>query len=193
MDFLDLSHKFEQLAKDSQEILNDALDGSLNNLYADYMDRIFNKNLKSDSTPIGKYSTKPILVGAKSFRNKGQADKFFDSEEAFTDDTQGFRTLKSKKKAYLLIGGYSKLRQIQGMPTDTVDLQYKAHLKQSINPKVTNERHAIVTNDTDNFKKMIGNDKRFGTISFLTKDERENFFKDVNRIFLDLTAKRLTA
>lgn len=93
--------------------------------------RIYDEHKNADGKSLGKYSTKPALIGAKSFRNKTQADKFFNSDEAFTDDTQGFRTLSNKKKAYLLPGGYKKLRSIQGMPSEEINLQYSSDLKKN--------------------------------------------------------------
>lgn len=184
MDLIEFSKKMQNMAA-NKEALVEAFEGGLNNMYASYMDRIFIKHLKSDGSKIGNYSTKPILVGAKSFRNKGQASTFFEGEEAYTDDTQGFRTLKNKKKAYLLPGGYKKLRELQGMPTTEVNLQYRSELLQSINPKFTENRFVIATIDSDNFKKMIGNDERFGSISFTTKEEKEQLFLDIERLYIE--------
>ena len=48
-------------------------------------------------------------------------------------------TLKNGKKAYLLPGGYSKLRQIQGMQSENITLRYTTELQQN-GPIVTGKQ-----------------------------------------------------
>ena len=151
-----------------------ALDGALNNLYGDIVERIFNERKDAQNTSLGQYSTKPTLIGAKSFRNQGQANTFFNGQEAFTDDTQGFRTLKSGKKAYLLIGGYRKLREMQGLPVGEIDLQYRSELIKAIQPDVENGRYLIKFVDEKNELKARGFEKRKNKQVFYASEAEAN-------------------
>jgi hypothetical protein len=154
-----------------------ALDGALNNLYGDMMERIFNDKRDAFGNSLGEYSTKPTLIGAKSFRNKGNADKFFNSEEAFSDDTQGFRTLSSGKKAYLLLGGYKKLREMQGLQGGEIDLQYNSVLIKSIVPSVEGGKWVIEFLDDKNRDKGRGFEKRRAKqVFFASEAETERVF-----------------
>lgn len=154
-----------------------SLDGALNNLYGDMMERIFNERKDAFGNSLGGYSTSPILIGAKSFRNKGNSDKFFNSEEAFSDDTQGFRTLSNGKKAYLLIGGYKKLREIQGLQSAEIDLQYNSELIKSIVPNVENGRWVIEFLNEENKDKARGFEfRKKKQVFYASDDEAEKAF-----------------
>ena len=176
------------------------MDGALNNLYGEFMERIFNDKKDANESSLGQYSTKPTLIGAKSFRNKGDADRFFKEIKAFNEEiggneeinsTQGFRTLKKGKskgkKAYLLPGGYKRLREIQGLQVGEIDLQYRKYLLKSIVPSVENGKFTIEIISEKEFKKARGFEERKGkSVFFASEKESENAFKYIeDNLFKD--------
>jgi len=174
------------------------MDGALNNLYGEFMERIFNDRKDANESSLGQYSTKPTLIGAKSFRNKGESDRFFKEVKQFSEEvgnndeikkTQGFRTLKNKKRAYLLPGGYHRLREIQGLQVGEIDLQYRKELLKSIAPNVEAGRFTIEITSEKELKKARGFEKRKGKSVFFASEKEvenafnyisENLFKDGN-------------
>ena len=79
--------------------------------------------------------TKPTLIGAKSFINKGGANTFFEAQKK-KEDVKWLTVKVGKTKSknahlYLLDGGYKELRQIQGRQTAEIDLQYSFELAKS--------------------------------------------------------------
>jgi hypothetical protein len=90
------------------------MDGALNNLYGEFMERIFNDKKDANESSLGQYSTKPTLIGAKSFRNKGESDRFFKSQTKDENSKSNWRTLKNGKKAFILNGGYKELGVFKG-------------------------------------------------------------------------------
>ena len=68
------------------------MDGALNNLYGEFMERIFNDRKDANDSSLGQYSTKPTLIGAKSFRKKGESDRFFKSKTKDENSKSNWRT-----------------------------------------------------------------------------------------------------
>lgn len=78
-------------------------------------DRVVNKGISPDGSAYNPYSTKPILVGAKSFRTKAAADSIFGSKTK--RKAADWRTITRGGTNYRLIllpGGYKRIRQIEG-------------------------------------------------------------------------------
>lgn len=91
-------------------------------LYAENWDRITQgKNVNENS--IGKYSTKDSLVGAKSFINKGAAEKFFKQKDLEWRTLGGKKSGKKTRRLAIMVGGYEQLRRLQNRPTNVVNLQ----------------------------------------------------------------------
>ena len=57
-------------------LLADAFEGAILNLKTDINSRIFGEHEDIYGNKLGQYSTKPTLIGAKSFINKGGANTF---------------------------------------------------------------------------------------------------------------------
>lgn len=94
-----------------------------------FKDRIFVRGLDSNGRKIGSYSTKDMLIGAGSFRNKTQANKFLGVKK---NRKKLSWVTKNNKRLAVLEGGYKKLRGLQGLRTSSVDLQYRGDLFMSI-------------------------------------------------------------
>jgi len=78
--------------------------------------RVYSDGVKVDGNQIGQYSTKETLVGASSFRKKSSAEKVFKQKE------QKWVTVGGKH-LMVLVGGYKKIREIDGDQTDKVVLK----------------------------------------------------------------------
>jgi len=81
--------------------------------------RIHNEGKNVRETQIGKYSTKPTLIGAKSFRKKSTANKIFGSKKKRSE--LKWRKVKGKSLA-ILPGGYKQIRALDGDKTSFVNL-----------------------------------------------------------------------
>lgn len=149
--------KLARILSNLDSAIDKAVEDATRNLAAEAEFRIFDKGLDAKENQIGQYSTKPLLIGAKSFKDKSWANQFFNSEEAFTDDTQGFRKVRGKT-LYLLPGGYRKFRSLNGLRNGFVDLTFSANLKKTI---VHNE-HQVYFKNEYGVKVSGGNEKRFG-------------------------------
>lgn len=91
---------------------------------AEVMYRVFNTGRATNARSIGNYSTKPTLVGAKSFVNKTAWNR------VFKDKNLRWVT-KGKKRLKLLPGGYRMIRSIEGKEVAYVNLQRTGKLKSS--------------------------------------------------------------
>ena len=170
-------NEIKVIVESIDENLIRVMDGALNNLYGEFMERIFKERKDANENSLGQYSTRPLLIGEKSFRNKGESDRFFKSKTKDENSTSNFRTLKNGKVAYLLDGGYKELRSIQGLQVGEIDLQYRKELLKSIVPSMENGRFTIEVISENELKKARGFEKRKGkSVFFATEKEAENAF-----------------
>ena len=138
--------------------------------FVEYVSRIFNEGKASDKTPIGQYSTKPMLVGAKSFMNKTKANAFFSSEKAKNKknkDDSGWRTIKTEQgfeRLKLIEGGYKEFRALNGLQTSEVDLTFRGDLFRSV--KLDVKRFAIGFNSILQKAKADYLEKHFKKVIF---------------------------
>lgn len=88
-------------------------------LYASITRRIHNDGDDVDGNPIGSYSTKPTLVGAKSFVNSTAANKMFGSKAK--RKALDWVTYRNRHLA-VLQGGYKQIRSLEGKDTANVNL-----------------------------------------------------------------------
>lgn len=138
--------------------------------FGEYVSRIFNEGKASDKTPIGQYSTKPMLVGAKSFMNKTKANAFFSSEKAKNKKNKGdsgWRTIKTEKgfeRLKLIEGGYKEFRALNGLQTSEVDLTFRGDLFRSV--KLDVKRFAIGFNSILQKAKADYLEKHFKKVIF---------------------------
>jgi hypothetical protein len=147
-----------------------------------YKARIFNRGLDSNGRKIGNYSTRPMLIGAKSFRTKTQAGKVLGSKK----NRRKLDWVKVKgRNLAVLEGGYKELREEQGLRT----------LFRSIQKGRTPTGDNVIgfTGKEDDLQrvKAEANEKRFNTDIFsLSKTEVRALDKAVLRE-LDVILKKL--
>lgn len=109
-------------------LVADSFESATINLLTDIKTRVFGEHEDTTGNKLGQYSTKPTLIGAKSFINKGGANTFFESQKK--KETGQWRTVNGKH-LFVLDGGYKELRSIQGRQTAEIDLQYSFELAKS--------------------------------------------------------------
>lgn len=163
--------------------------------------RIFNEHKTATGASLGQYSTKPMLVGAKSFVGKSFANTFFSSVkgaekkakgEGFNSNWKTVKVGKSKSKnahLYLLLGGYKELRAIQGRDVGEVNLQYSFELaKDGTEVVVNGEDYLIKFKNQKSIDKGRGFEERKGLKVFSpSKDESNEAFEFIgNRIITEL-------
>ena len=112
---LDISTKLKRLTpvlhdKCTREIATDLMFANKRRVYTEGED--------VDGGKIGKYSTKPTLVGAKSFIKKASVNKVFGKGK---NKKLQWRTVNGHRLA-ILPGGYKQIRQIEGFETAHVNL-----------------------------------------------------------------------
>jgi hypothetical protein len=107
-------------------------------IYANNIRRIHNKGLAVNESRIGNYSTKPTLIGAKSFTTKAAANKAFAlikrEQKAASKNVKGaskWVTVKGKHLAELS-GGYKQIRQLEGKATSVVNLNRTGTLQDDL-------------------------------------------------------------
>lgn len=128
------------------------------------IERIFEDGLDSKDSVIGSYSTKPmyapkgIFVKASAFKPKGKKS--------------------SKNKTMLLEGGYKQFREIQGRPTDKVNLDLSSDLRSSIQLVSDDNTVVIGISNKVNSNKARGNEKRFKKRIFSPSPNDIEYFKE---------------
>lgn len=202
-----LSNAAERLIKLGEalpELIDESFKVGLVNFHANMKNRIFTLNKDINGNPLGSYSDKTTLIGASSFRNKTQANAFFSKEkkaqkarkkEADTfenvDDDSGWRTVEGNA-LLLLPGGYKELRRMQGMKSDTVNLQYTGELNKSGTKIKTGKNlyQVVFTNELSK-DKARGFEKKHGgaqgRVFGASDKEADQIVEDINNHF----AKRL--
>jgi hypothetical protein len=108
------------------DLVGESFELATRNLETDIKQRVFTEHEDINNSKLGQYSTVPTLIGAKSFINKGGANTFFTAEKKKKPKGQ-WRTVKGKH-LFVLDGGYKELRQVQGLQTSEVNLQYSGEL-----------------------------------------------------------------
>lgn len=161
--------KIDQMMYTLQSEFAKAEEVAIRTMLAYYIQRVFNNGLASDGGKIGDYSTKPMFTGSKNFRTAGKADAFFDE-----DDVE-FRTIKTKKgqKALALVkGGYKEFRELNGLRSDTVDLQFSGSLFESIIVGTYGDNFVLGFNNVEKAKIAAHLEAKYGKkIFYPTKEE----------------------
>lgn len=160
----DLAIRIENSVAKIPQIIANAEVLAINDILGSMSRRIFNEGGKTDGSRIGQYSSKNTLLGAKSFRNKGAADSFF----ANSSELQWVR-FKGRSLA-VLPGGYKRLREIQGLETGFVNLQYTGKLSATLDIGTINDNPAIGLTTEKSADIVEGLEKKYGVI-FIPQDE----------------------
>jgi len=146
--------------------------------------RIFNKGLKTDGTPIGRYddTNKQTFLTKRaeaSLTKKQRADLAKKRLKIGKNNQQDFDGLT-----------YKELRKLKGLQTDYVDLQFNGDLFNSVNVGNFNGRPAIGIVGEKQSKIAGYHDDKYGVIFTASKEEkriaaesaRDYLFKELKRI-----------
>lgn len=186
--------KLDRILKDL-ETNNTPFRKAVQSTHVKRITRIFDRGEKVDGSPIGQYSVKPMLVGGKTFFQKGAADKFFKSDPEW-------RTIKRGGKNYrlaILSGGYREFRTLHHRPVNfinlglTYDLKFdlsnstsrKVNMPDKISPHEYQER----LKREKNVEKAEGLEDRFGDIFGVQQKERDDFKRIVQVELTNLMSK----
>jgi hypothetical protein len=152
-------------------LIADTFESATLNLLTDIKTRVFGEHEDTSGGKLGQYSTKPTLIGAKSFINKGGANTFFEAQKKKEDGK--WRTVKGKH-LFVLDGGYKELRQIQGRQTAEIDLQYSFELaKSGLTTKIGSGVYQVKFANLLSQNKGRGFEKRRGKKVFYASNEEQ--------------------
>ena len=169
-------------------LVADSFEGAILNLKTDINSRIFGEHEDIYGNKLGQYSTKPTLIGAKSFVAKPSvASTFFNSLKK--EEPSKWRTVKvGKTKSknahlYLLDGGYKELRQLQDRQTAEIDLQYTFELaKSGLTTNINGNVYQVKFSNLLAQKKGRGFEKRKGKkVFYASTKEQKNAYAFVAR------------
>lgn len=164
---------------------NDIIIVVLKDVEGAYKQRIFNNGLATNLTPIGKYSTKDMLIGASTFdrdkvpKDSPNANTFFGTKKKRSK--LEWVTVKGRRLA-VLKGGYAKFRRLFGRKTDKVDLEFTSEMRKSI--QIGTNAGTPVLGFVDDFQKLKseGNEKRFKKKIFtVSKTEEDIIDQSIDR------------
>lgn len=135
--------------------------------------RVANEGVNAQGESFGEYSTKPMLVGKKSFRNKSGANEFMGSKTKRR--ALEWRTIKRNGKIYRLAiipGGYKQVREMSKLQVKHIDFSFTGRMMKNIAVVKHDRTHALIApKSEDNKKKLVGNSERFGRILELSQSE----------------------
>lgn len=167
--------------------------------YIKIRDRVIKTGINAKGAKFKPYSTKSMLIGAKSFRNEKYANQFLGSKQKRSQFD--WKTLKGSSgfAAYLaassgesrgegvrlavLPGGYAQLRRMQGMQADHVDFMVNGRMWSNISLISSTADHSqgiaiIGAKEEKEKQKLAGNTARKGDILDLSKKEIDELIKD---------------
>lgn len=156
-----------------QEVINKTKDKAIeriivppaNKMLATIRNRIQVDGERTDGRKIGSYSTEPIYVSADDFDKKSafkpgvkahvetsQKIKLVAKTNTFKGGKVTQQVVKQKMKTMYLVDGYKELRDIQGKPTDKINLTYRGDLINSYQQQVVN--NAVVQGLVSEFEAL---------------------------------------
>ena len=148
----------------------------------------------ADGGSFPAYSTKPMLVGAKSFPTKEAQNKVFGKQKNKALNWVTIGEGEGAKRLAILQGGYRQWRGIMGVQVNHVDFMVSGRMWANINVISTPSDHssgmAVIGAKEDRQKqKLAGNTARKGDILDLSKEELnsiESLYEvDLLKIFKD--------
>lgn len=172
--FLELSKELQGFASDlSGEEHGNIMVKLANDALALVKQRVQETGKGVDGESFKPYSTKPTLIGRKTFIQQGAANSLLGSKEK--RKKLDWRTVDGHKLA-ILEGGYKKIREIQGRQTAFVDFTLTGRMFGNI--KLISDRSELnsgiaVIKATEDIqqKKLEGNTEKRGEILGLSKKE----------------------
>ena len=167
--FQAVTERLNEIAKTLDEQVPDvALVQSFNELQAEYLQRVFVDGVQSDGSKIGSYSARPNYFGSKAFIQQSKFKPIGKNGET------KFKTVTKPRKSMYLKNGYKELRDIQGRPVNTINLDYTGSLKRAYRVFKFGDSVLFGQNDSEEHKKIEGLTERFGEFQELTQTEVDN-------------------
>lgn len=177
------TERLQDLAKQgSERAIESVVIPAANELLANIKNRIIDEGKKSDGSKIGNYSTKPAYFEKEQFIQKS---KF--KPKGKTGETK-FKSGAFHKSMYLE-QGYKELRNIQGRPTDKINEFYTGSTMNSYQLQAIQNAVLLGLTNEKSAKIRQGQEGRFGKIFYATKEEIENYNKEVSKYSEDLVLK----
>lgn len=166
MAFEQLSERLNEIAKKLDEAVPEvALVQSFVELQGDFLQRVFVDGTATDGSKIGQYSTKEEYFSKSQFVKTGAFKPI-----GKNGDTK-FKTVTRPRKSMYLKQGYKEFRDIQGRPTNTVNLDLSGSLKRAYRVFKFGDSVLFGQNDEFEHKKIEGLTDRFGEWQGLTQEE----------------------
>ena len=181
---------FGKVAKDLQSNHNGEIMAKLGISALTFIkERVIEKGINAKGAKFAPYSTKPMLVGCKSFIKKSVCETLLGSKPK--RKKLEWRTVNEHRLA-ILPGGYKKLRELQGRQADHVDFSMTNDMWNDVNvvSKPSDHKNGVAiisTKKESEQKKLAGNTKRRGDILDLSTKEIDDlkltYNLDVLQIF----------
>lgn len=185
MDINELNQKLDSLVEDVNQNMGNTMVQIGSEALIYIRDRVMNSGINAEGQKYEPYSTKPMLVGCKGFKNKANCSRVFGKKK--NKDLKWVtldRTNNEGKKIRLAVldGGYKEFRQLNDLQTGFVDFSFSGRMWANIKIKSDQSEHSNgvvrigATTDEDN-KKLEGNTRRKGDILKLSANEIESIRK----------------
>lgn len=138
------------------------------NVEANIKRRVFNDGLATDGGKIGDYSTTPIYVNNDGYT--GLPNRF---KPVGKNSSGNFKNGNPRKSKYYS-GGYKAFRNDVGRQTSYVDLELTSAMRLAFVTGRTSRGFAVGFINTEQSKKAVGNEKRFGKVIFSPNRDEVN-------------------
>jgi len=174
--------KLQELHGVQGSIVKYTIAPSAKELLAAIKKRIFTDGLNSNNSQIGNYSTVPVYATRKQFTKPGAFVPQGETQYLATIK-RGDKTYqrKAKVKTMYLPEGYKQLRDIQGLPTDKVNLKYSGKTQKAYIMEETTEAVLLGLNTYRASGIRSKQERRFNAPIFIgTETELRNYINSVN-------------
>lgn len=139
MDLIEYRGRLQALRDNIDREIEAIMVPRANELLANIKNRIMRRGKNSNGQPIGNYSTKPMYAGrddfdkTSAFKARGKKPRTVDTYRVSSRRKQRVEVRHDygTYKTMYLSGGYKELRDIQGKPTEFVNLMYRGDLLQN--------------------------------------------------------------
>ena len=179
----EFNKKLDKTVKDIQNNHNGTIMASVGLIALTLLrQRVQEKGINAEGQKYKAYSTKPTLVGCKTFVQKSACAALLGSKPKRKD--LEWRTINGHRLA-ILPGGYKQIRELQGRQTDHVDFSVTNDMWNDINviSKPTDHQKGIAIIGAKKEKekqKLAGNTARRGDILDLSVKEQEELIGRYN-------------
>ncbi len=166
MAFEDLYTRLQEIAtKLDEQVPEVAVVQTMTELQGDFLQRVFVDGEASDGSKIGQYSTKENYFTQPQFVQKAKFKPI-----GKNGDTK-FKVVTRLRKSMYLKQGYKEFRDIQGRPTNFVNLDFTGSLKRAYRVFKFGDTVLFGQNESMESDKIQGLTDRFGEWQGLTQQE----------------------